>query len=159
VSLDLSPTPGSINFPSFHEGVITLPKIKSAKKEAVTTPIETVKPHGLAVGDDVLIKMDGAGSSPLNGRHKVALVEGDAKSTIFHVAVEIPADLGSGLLGKFENDTVHRLETVSYLLPPLDVMLGNSAINLGDVRSLEIAPAPGYPQHLFIDSIELIKKP
>jgi hypothetical protein len=158
VTLDPFPTVGSINFPSFHEGLINLPKIKSAKKEAVTTPIETVKAHGLAVGDDVLIKMDGTGSSPLNGRHKVVFVEGGSGSTIFHVAVEIPADLGTGSVGKFENDTVHRLETASYLLPPLDVVLGNSTLDFGDVRSLEIAPEPGYPQHLFIDSIERIKK-
>ncbi|QEA39673.1 hypothetical protein FGL86_11730 [Pistricoccus aurantiacus] len=147
------------SLPVFHRGFPSVPPIKSTTPDSASTILETDQGHGLSTGDTILIKMDTA--SPLDGVHTVAsvLAPSDAgkPSTRFRVAVATPAAGGRGRIGKLENLSVQRLETIAYSTLPLDVALGNLILHRNDIRKLEIVPKADFPQHMFIDSIELVK--
>lgn len=148
------------SLPAFHRGFPGRPPIISTAPDgADDTIIDTAFGRDLAVNDTVLIKMQS--TSPLDGIHTVTAVlapsDSSKPTTRFRVAKTTPAAGGRGQVGRLENLSVHRLETVSYATLPLDVALGNLALNRSDIRTLEITPKAGFPQHMFIDSIELVK--
>jgi hypothetical protein len=136
------PTPGSGHRPSFHEDLTDLPDIVTVDPAGPGTRLEMgVASHNLVVGDRVLIE-------PALGAVKTRHTVTAAGATDFRVAESIAVPpVGIHLLAwEIENVSVHRLETFSYLLP-----------ELGDARSIEITPAASFPQHIVIDSLELIE--
>ncbi len=148
------------SFPVFHRGFPSIGSIASTSPDGGSaTIVETATGHGLSAGDSILIRMDTP--SPLDGVHTVASVlapSGAGKpSTRFRIAVATPGAGGRGRVGKFENLSVQRLETIAYSTLPLDVALGNLILHREDIRKLEITPKADFPQHMFIDSIELVK--
>ncbi len=106
-----------------------------------------------------MIKMDTA--SPLDGVHTVDAVlapsDPSKPTTRFRLTTSTTGPGGRGRLGKRDNLSVQRLETVSYSTLPLDVALGNLILHRNDIRKLEITPKANFPQHMFIDSIELVQ--
>ena len=148
------------SFPVFHRGFPSIGTIASTTPDgANATIVETTFGHGLSAGDHILIKMNT--SLPLDGVHTVASVlppiDASKPSTRFRVDVATTTAGGRGRLDKFENLSVQRLETVSYSTLPLDVALGNLILHRDDIRKLEITPKANSPQHMFIDSIDLVK--
>lgn len=148
------------SFPVFHRSFPSVAPILSTTPDgAGATIVETAFGHGLSAGDTVLIKMDT--TSPLDGVHAVAAVLAPSApstpATRFRVATPTPGAGGRGRLGRLDNLSVQRLETVAYSTLPLDVALGNLILHRDDIRTLEITPKADFPQHMFIDSIELVK--
>jgi hypothetical protein len=147
------------SLPVFHRGYPIVAFIARTTPDGANTIIETSAAHGLNAGDPIKIGMDMA--SPLDGVHTVASVlppsDAGKPSTRFRVAVTTPAPGGRGRVGRLENLSVQRLETVSYSTLPLDVALGNLILHREDIRKLEITLKANFPQHIFIDSIELVK--
>ncbi len=154
LTLKSLPTKGSNTDPDFHRGASHVPNIVSAKTAGAETRITTAHGHGVVVGQIVAIKITGTTPSPLDGEHRVTTI---VSTKEFRVAKRIPSDLGAGLIKKVENLSVQRLETMSYLLPPQGVDPGEAETVLKNIRKLEITPQANFPQHIFIDSIELIE--
>jgi hypothetical protein len=147
------------SFPVFHRGFPSIGSIASTTPDGAATIVKTASGHGLRAGDSILIKMNT--DSPLDGVRTVGSVltpdDASKPSTRFRVDVATTAAGGRGRVGKFENLSVQRLETVAYSTLPLDVTLGNVILHREDIRKLEITPKANFPQHMFIDSIELVK--
>lgn len=123
------------------------------------TVVETSTDHGLSTGDEVKIRVERKRATldpsllVLNGVH--AVTRRSARQ--FTVARKTAKDLGRGDVGVLENWSRNRLETAVFTIPSLEVVLKQRPFVLSDVRQLEIRPRTGFAQHVFLDSIELIR--
>lgn len=154
--LTLTGPAGSRTRPFFHRGFPRSLKFSATAPDGTTaTIVQTTTAHGLSAGDTVKIEVNTeAGINDpslhvLNGVHQVTAVD----ATHFSVPIATTKNFGRGEAGKMENWTRHRLETVTYTLPAVDP----TVFGRNDVRKITIRPKANFAQHVFLDSIELIK--
>jgi hypothetical protein len=151
---------GSRGFPHFHRGFDReLEMVSTAPDGTSRTIVATKTPHGLSDGDEAKIEvardeaLKNQGLLVLNGIYPITRID----DTHFAVPKTTTVNLGKGFVGRLKNWTRHRLETAVYTFPSLEALLGNVPFNLKDVRQLEIRQKAAFPQHVFLDSIELVK--
>jgi hypothetical protein len=150
---------GSRGFPRFHRGFERAVEMVSTAPDAARTVIATKTAHHLSDGDEVKIEvgiteaLKNQGLLVLNGIHQITKID----DTHFAVPKKSTANLGKGWVGILKNWTRHRLETAVYTFPSIEVLLGSATFNVKDVRQLEIRQKAAFPQHVFLDSIELVK--
>ncbi|MEU1973487.1 hypothetical protein ABZ477_17665 [Microbacterium sp. NPDC019599] len=113
----------------------------------VTSAASIAAGSGLPVFTVGLI--DGAGTSRVVDSATFTTVSVPGKPTLHRAMV----DFGMGPVDT--NVTLHRLATVTVKLSKFAV--GGPALNLADVRTLEIGPTYGFAQRTLLDSVWLVK--